>query len=76
MAQQQIDNGLTMLILRAWMWLVPIGMLVAACVFGGIAAADGRWGLVVLMTFIGVVALGLMLLHYWLLYRFGKGAAQ
>ena len=39
------DNSLTMLLLRVWLWSVPIAMLGAAVVFGGIAAADGRWGL-------------------------------
>jgi hypothetical protein len=66
------DNSLTMLFLRVWLWLVPIAMLGAALLFGGIAAADGRWGLVGVMVVLALVAGGLMVLHYWLLYRFGK----
>lgn len=67
------DNSLTMLFLRVWLWAVPIVMLVAAVIFGGIAAADGRWPLFGVMLVLGLVACGLMVLHYWLLYRFGKG---
>jgi membrane protein YdbS with pleckstrin-like domain len=70
------DNSLTVFLLRAWMWLVPAAMLVAAVVFGVIAAADGNWGLLVVMAAIGVFACVLMVAHYWLLYRFGKGAGE
>ena len=73
MAQGSIDdNSLTMLLLRVWMLAVPIAMLAAAVVFGGIAAADGRWALAGAMFMLGLIALGLMVVHYWLLYRFGK----
>jgi hypothetical protein len=61
-----------MFFLRAWMWLVPIGMLAAAAVFGTVAALDGRWGLLAVMVFIGVIGLALLVVHWWLLYRFGK----
>ena len=66
------DNGLTMLFLRIWLWAVPIAMLAVAVIFGGIAAADGRWALTGVMFVLGLVAVGLMVMHYWLLYRFGK----
>ncbi len=66
------DNSLTMLLLRVWLWAVPIAMLAAAVVFGGIAAADGRWGLAGAMFGLGLIAITLMVVHYWLLYRFGK----
>jgi hypothetical protein len=70
MAGQQ--SGLTMFFLRAWMWLVPIALMVSAVVFGVIAAMDERWGLLVVMVFMGFVGLSLLGLHWWLLYRFGK----
>ena len=70
------DNSLTMLLLRVWMWAVPIAMLAAAVIFGGIAAADGRWALAGAMFGLGLLAIGLMAVHYWLLYRFGKGATS
>ena len=72
----QNDNSLTVLFLRVWMWLVPAGMLAAAVVFGVIAAADGSWGLFGVMVVLGLVAISLGVAHYWLLYRFGKGAAR
>ena len=70
------DNSLTMLVLRVWLWLVPIVMLGTAVVFGGIAVADGRWALFGVMIVLGLVAGGMMLLHYWLLYRFSKDAPR
>ena len=57
--------------LRVWMWFVPIAMLVASVVFGAIAAANGSWGLLAVMVFLGMTGLGLLLVHWWLLYRFG-----
>ena len=64
-------DGLAMKLMRAWMWLVPIVMLGAAVLFGYLAAADGRWGLVAVMAFVGLLGLALLTLHWWLLYRFG-----
>jgi len=61
-----------MFVLRLWMWAVPIVMLVAAFLFGAIAAVDGRWGLLVVMIVMGLIALGLLVFHWWVLYRFGR----
>ncbi|MCH7484926.1 MAG: hypothetical protein IIA90_07255 [Chloroflexi bacterium] len=73
MAQGSVgDNSLTMLLLRVWLWAVPIVMFGAAVVFGGIAAAGGRWGLAGAMFALGLIAVSLMAMHYWLLYQFGK----
>jgi hypothetical protein len=69
-------NSPSMIILRVWMCLVPIVMLVAAVVFGAIAVNDGKWGLLVVMIVIGATAIGLMYLHYWVMYRFGRNAGQ
>ena len=60
--------------LRAWMWFVPIAMLVATVVFGVIAAANGSWGLLAVMVMLGLLAIGMMVFHWWLLYRFGATA--
>jgi len=60
------------LALQAWMWFVPIAMLAAAVVFGTIAALDGQWRLLAVMVFLGMTGLGLLVLHWWLLYRFGQ----
>jgi hypothetical protein len=66
------QSGLTMFFLRAWMWLVPIALMMAAVVFGVVAAMDERWGLLVVMVFMGLLGLVLLIGHWWLLYRFGK----
>jgi hypothetical protein len=58
------------------MWFVPVAMLVAAVVFGAIAAVSSKWGLLAVMVVIGVFACVLMVVHYWLLYRFGRGAEK
>ena len=63
-----------MFVLRLWMWAVPILMLVAAFVFGAIAVADERWGLLVVMIVMGLMAIGLLVFHWWVLYRFGSRA--
>ena len=70
------DTSLTAMLLRAWMWFVPIAMLVAAVVFGVIAASNSNWGLLAVMVVAGVFACVLLVLHYWLLYRFGRGVGQ
>jgi len=63
-----------MFILRLWMWAVPILMLVAAFLFGTIAAVDGRWGLLFVMIVMGLMGLGLFVFHWWVLNRFGSRA--
>ena len=65
-------NSISMLVLRVWMWIVPVVMLLGALVFGAIAVNDGNWALAVVMIVIGATAVGLMYLHYWVMYRFGK----
>jgi hypothetical protein len=66
--QQRRPGGF---LLRAWMWLVPIAMFVTAAIFGVAAVIDGRWGLFAFMVFVGVIAVGMLVLHWWILYRFG-----
>jgi amino acid permease len=66
------SEGPVMLVMRAWLWLVPAVMLVASVVFGTIAVLDGSWALVVVMVLMGVFALALFVLHWWLMYRFGS----
>lgn len=64
------------LMLRVWLWLMPAGMFVAAVVFGVIALLDDRWGLFGVMFLLAFVAVGLGVLNFWALYRFGKGAGK
>jgi hypothetical protein len=63
-----------MFVLRLWMWAVPVVMFVAAVIFGTIAVIDGRWGLFVVMSFMGAIAASLLVFHWWVLYRFGSDA--
>jgi hypothetical protein len=63
-----------MFLLRLWMWAVPVVMFVSAVIFGTIAVIDERWGLFVVMLFIGCIALSLLVFHWWVLYRFGRSS--
>lgn len=65
-------EGFTMFALRAWLWFVPAGMLIASAVFGVIAALDERWGLMAVMIVMGVFGLVLLVFHLWLMHRFGR----
>jgi hypothetical protein len=66
------ENSLGMVLLRAWLWLVPVGMFIAAIAFGVYAALEGNWALFGFMMVIGFVAVMLLIFHWWILYRFGK----
>jgi len=68
------DGGLTMVLLRIWLWLMPLGMLAVAVAFAVVAALDERWALLAVMVLIGATAIGLLALHWWALYGFGKKA--
>ena len=63
-----------MFVLRLWMWAVPVVMFAAAVIFAGIAVAGDRWGLFVVMLFMGCIAVSLLVFHWWVLYRFGSRA--
>lgn len=65
-------DGLTLFLLRAWLWLVPTGMLASATVFSVVAALSERWALMAVMILIGLLAIGLLIFHFWLVYRFGS----
>ena len=61
-----------MFVLRLWMWAVPVVMLGVSLLFAVIAAANGSWGLLMLMLFMALIAIGLFTLHWWLMYRMGR----
>lgn len=63
-----------MFVLRLWMWAVPVVMFVAAVIFGGIAVANGTWGLFIIMLVMALTAMALFVFHWWVLYRFGSRA--
>jgi uncharacterized transporter YbjL len=68
----QPEGGLTMTLLRLWLWVVPIGLIIAAAVFGVVAFTGERWALFGVMVVIGVFAIALLVLHWWVMYRFGR----
>ncbi len=69
--------GLASVLLRAWMWLVPVAILLTSAIFATVAALDGRWGLLAIMVLVGVFfGLGLLVVHWWVMYRFGSAAGQ
>ncbi|HLC28157.1 MAG TPA: hypothetical protein VJL07_01785 [Dehalococcoidia bacterium] len=70
-AQPEQPDSMGMFVLRLWMWAVPVMLFIASAAFGGIAVADGKWGLFVMMLFMGCVAVSLLVFHWWLMYRFG-----
>ena len=65
-------ESMSMTFLRIWLWIVPIAMLAVSAVFGTIAALDESWGLLAVMVIMAFFALGLLMLHWWAMYRFGK----
>lgn len=67
-------EGPLMFFMRAWLWLVPIILLVASAVFAVIAAVEGEWALLAVMVVIGIFAIGLLIFHWWVMYGFGKQA--
>jgi len=59
------------------MWFVPTAILITSAIFATVAALDGRWGLFAVMLLVGVFfGFGLLLVHWWVLYRFGRMPAQ
>lgn len=60
--------------LRLWLWLVPIAIVAVAGVLSIIAALDGRWGLLAVMIVMGLFGIGLLVLHWWVMYRFGAAS--
>jgi hypothetical protein len=56
------------------MWAMPVVMFIVAAVFAGVAIADERWGLFIVMLLMGCVAISLLVFHWWVLYRFGTRA--
>ena len=67
-----MSSGLTVTLLRAWMWAMPIIMIATGVIFAGVAAADESWALVAMMVIVAFLGVVLLILHWWLLYRFGK----
>ncbi len=63
------SDGPGMRLMRLWLWAAPLGMLALATLFGVLAVAEGKWGLVAAMILLALVAVGLWLVQWRLLKR-------
>ncbi len=62
------NDGPAMRLMRLWLWAAPLGMLATASLFGVLAVAEGKWGLVVAMALLALVAMGLFVVQ-WRLFK-------
>ena len=63
-----------MRLMRLWLWTAPLGMLALAALFGWLAVDEGKWGLLVAMVVLALVAVGLFVLQWRLLRPYGRNA--
>ena len=63
------NDGPWMRLMRLWLWLAPLSMLALAVLFGVLATAEGKWGLVAAMVPLALVAVGLFVVQWRLLKR-------
>ncbi len=61
------SDGPGMRLLRLWLWLAPLSMLALAALFGVLAVAQGKWGLLAAMVPLALVAVGLFVVQWRLL---------
>ena len=58
-----------MRLMRLWLWVAPLSMLALAVLFGVLAVAEGKWGLLAAMVLLALVAVGLFVVQWRLLKR-------
>ena len=63
------NDGPGMRLMRLWLWVAPLSMLALAVLFGVLAVAEGKWGLLAAMVPLALVAVGLWLVQWRLLKR-------
>ncbi len=63
------SDGPGMRLMRLWLWVAPLSMLALAVLFGVLAVAEGKWGLLAAMVLLALVAVGLWLVQWRLLKR-------
>ena len=56
-----------MRLMRLWLWTAPLVMLALAALFGWLAVDGGKWGLLVAMVLLALVAVGLFVVQWRLL---------
>ena len=69
MEQPAGNDGPGMRLIRLWLWVAPLSMLALATLFGVLAVAEGKWGLVAAMVPLALVAIGLFVVQWRLLKR-------
>ncbi len=62
-------DGPGMRLMRLWLWVAPLSMLAVTVLFGVLAVAEGKWGLVAAMVLLALVAMGLLVVQWRLLKR-------
>ncbi len=63
------SDGPGMRLMRLWLWAAPLSMLTLATLFGVLAVAEGKWGLLAAMVLLALVAIGLFVVQWRLLKR-------
>ncbi len=69
MEQRTEAGGPGMRLMRLWLWVAPLSMLALATLFGVLAVAEGKWGLLAAMVLLALVAVGLFVVQWRLLKR-------
>ncbi len=67
MERRAESDGPGMRLLRLWLWAAPLSMLALAALFGGLAVAQGKWGLLAAMVLLALVSVGLFVVQWRLL---------
>src|SRR3989304_8250150 len=57
-------GGPGMRLMRLWLWTAPLAMLALAALFGWLAVDEGKWGLLVAMVLLALVAGGLFVVQW------------
>jgi len=65
-----------MRLMRLWLWTAPLAMLALAALFGWLAVDEGKWGLLVAMALLALVAVGLFVVQWRLLRAYGGSEGQ
>ena len=71
MAEGKYPDGPGMRLMRLWLWTAPLAMLALAALFGWLAVDEGKWGLLVAMAMLALVAVALFVVQWRLLRRAG-----
>jgi len=67
MRQGTRSDGPAMRLMRLWLWTAPLAMLALAALFGWLAVDERKWGLLVAMVLLAMVAVGLFVVQWRLL---------